>query len=171
MTRLHSLRILDRITVFAIAFTASTLSQAAAPLQPEGLSWNPSWAKFRPLEYVLTGVAGVASVGIYFCLKPPTQPHWTGGILFDDSARDALRVRSPNGLARVRSLSDLAALTSVALVVGVDSLVVPLARGKSDVALHHSTSFVVLVPQRHSLAGTPTHRQRPQVYRAPITRA
>jgi membrane-associated phospholipid phosphatase len=135
MTRLPSLRILDRITVFAIAFTASTLSQAAAPLQPEGLSWNPSWAKFRPLEYVLTGVAGVASVGIYFYLKPPAQPHWTGGILFDDSARDALRVRSPNGLARVRSLSDLTALTSAALVVGVDSLVVPLARGKSDVAL------------------------------------
>jgi len=135
MARLPSLRILEKMAAFAVAFSATAFGHAAEPSQSESLSWNSAWAKFRPLEYVLTGVAGVASVSAYFYLKPPEHPHWTGGILFDDNARDALRVRSPNGLARIRSLSDLTALTAVVLVVGVDSLIVPLARAKSDVAL------------------------------------
>jgi len=129
-------RKMDTLLAFAIAFTAATHSgHTAEHTQPGELRWDPAWAKFRPLEYVLTGVAGVASIGLYFYLKPPAQPRWTGGILFDDAARDALRVRSPDGLARVRSMSDVTALASAVLVVGIDSVVVPLVRGKSDIAL------------------------------------
>jgi membrane-associated phospholipid phosphatase len=119
----------------AIAILAGTPpAHADEPLRSGELAWNPNWPKFRPIEYVLTGAAGVASIGIYFYLKPPDEAKWTGGILFDDAARDALRVRSPGALKHIRLLSDVSAVSAAVLVVGVDSLLVPLARGKSDVA-------------------------------------
>jgi membrane-associated phospholipid phosphatase len=99
------------------------------------LSWKSDWPKFRPVEYVLTGVIGAASIGAFLLWKPPEQPHWTGGILFDEGARNALRLRSPDALKNIRRLSDVTALSSVVLVLGVDSILVPMIRSKSDIAL------------------------------------
>jgi hypothetical protein len=101
-------------------------ARADEPARPEELAWDPSWPKFRPSEYVLTGVTGIASLGAFFLLTPPSKPHWTGGILLDNALRDELRLRSPGLRDAARSLSNVTAISTAAIAVGVDSIIVPL---------------------------------------------
>jgi membrane-associated phospholipid phosphatase len=103
--------------------------QAAEPL-----AWNPAWHRFRPSEYVLTGVAAAASMGVYLGISNADPPRWTGGILFDEAVRNATRLHTRKRLGTARFTSDVFALTTVTWVVGLDSIVVPLARRKSDIA-------------------------------------
>jgi membrane-associated phospholipid phosphatase len=124
-----------------LAATAANLlgaGQAAADPEPQAesdLHWDPSWPQFRPLEYVVTGVTGVTAIAMYIYLPPQREPHWIGGILFDDAVRDALRVRSIPTLRTVRTASDAIGVTAVVLTVGVDSFAVPLLRGSPKVAV------------------------------------
>jgi membrane-associated phospholipid phosphatase len=99
----------------------------------QGLTWD--WPTFRTSEYVATGVVGAAALGVFVFGKPRSSPYWTGGILFDDAVRDAVRVRSPRTRDRLRVLSDVTGISSFVLLLGVDSLAVPLLRGSSQVAL------------------------------------
>ncbi len=99
----------------------------------EPLSWNPAWPKFRPVEYAVTGVAGLASLGIYFGVRNASEPRWTGGILFDDAVRSGIRLHTRRTLGTARFTSDVAALATATWVVGLDSLAVPVVRGKPDI--------------------------------------
>jgi hypothetical protein len=83
---------------------------------------------------VLTPLAGAGSLAVFYALKAPSEPHWTGGILFDDAVRDALHVHGESKLEFARKASDVTGLAAIVWSVGVDSLVVPLARGSADVA-------------------------------------
>ncbi|WP_394823447.1 phosphatase PAP2 family protein [Pendulispora albinea] len=102
---------------------------------PASLTWNSSWPTFRPVEYVVTGVAGAAAAALFLFARSPSQPHWTGGILFDDAARDTFRLRNPGARDAARKASDVTALTAMVLVYGVDSLLIPLVRKSDRVAL------------------------------------
>jgi len=116
--------------------TNAAADEAQTPTQdPSSLTWDPSWPTFRPAEYVLTGVAGAAALGTFLFVKPPTVPHWTGGILFDDAGRDAFRLRSPSARDFSRHLSDYTAAGAVVLTIGVDSILIPLLRKSDRVAL------------------------------------
>jgi membrane-associated phospholipid phosphatase len=96
------------------------------------LSWN--YPKFRPVEYVATAALGAGWFAVFFLAKGRSTPRWTGGILFDDAVRDAVRLRSPGARDAVRGLSDIMATSTAALAVGLDALAVPLFRGRSDIA-------------------------------------
>ncbi len=124
------------VTAFVgLALAVMTMARAcAADGGRNDLAWNAAWPTFRPAEYVVTATAGMASLLAYFALPIRDQPRWSGGILFDDAARDALRVRSPTARDRVRALSDVTALSTLVWAVGVDSLLVPLARNSGSVA-------------------------------------
>ena len=110
----------------------------ARPYRADGdrneLAWNAAWPTFRPAEYVVTATAGTAALLAFFALPMREEPRWTGGILFEDAARDALRVRSPAARDLVRTLSDVTALSTLIWTVGIDSLLVPLARRSGSVA-------------------------------------
>ena len=106
--------------------------------EDRALVWNQDWPQFRPVEFVVTGIAGPVAIGMYYLVRPQQSPHWIGGILFDDDVRNALRLRSPEGLKTVRFLADAVDVTSVVLVVGVDSMVVPLIRRSVDVGVQLS---------------------------------
>jgi membrane-associated phospholipid phosphatase len=111
----------------------------ASEKKTEGkLAWDPRWPRFRPIEYVVTGVGGPIAIGMYYLLKPQPTPNWIGGILIDDDVRDALRMRTNSGLKTVRALSDAADTVLVVLVFGVDSVLVPVLRGSWDVAFQVS---------------------------------
>lgn len=99
----------------------------------KSLSWNPAWPRFRPVEYAATGVIGGAALTAFFVLKARREPSFSGGILLDDEARDALRLRSPTARDRARKFSDLTALSAL-LVLSIDSMLIPTARGSTDVA-------------------------------------
>lgn len=107
----------------------------AAGFQPERpLVWNPAWPKFRNSEFALTGIAGTATIGLYFGVPDAEQPRWVGGVFADDWLRGKLRLRTPNWRDRARHASDITALSTLVWAVGIDSLVVPVARHGPDVA-------------------------------------
>ncbi len=117
-----------------VAFLVLSPSPALADSPADSLSWDPNWPKFRPIEYVATGAVGTAAIAMYWILPPQQEPHWIGGILFDDPVRNALRLRSASALQTVWTLSDALDLTLVAMVFGVDSLAVPILRGSAGTA-------------------------------------
>lgn len=121
-----------------VTVAASLLRAEFAEAQTRGepsakLSWpHPT---FRPAEYVVTGIFGLAAAGVFLMAKGPATPRWTGGILFDNAVRDALRLRTPSGRDASRTAGDVTAFTAVLVVAGVDSLLVPLVRGSGEVAV------------------------------------
>jgi len=98
------------------------------------LHWDEERPRFRPAEYVATIAVAPLSVGAYFGFGDQQTPKWTGGILFDDAARDALRIRGAQGLRAAWAMADASGVLLVALSVGLDSVIIPLVRGSSDVA-------------------------------------
>ena len=121
-----------RAFALATALAWSALSAPAHAAEP--LEWNPAWPRFRPSEYVVTGFAGAASLGIYFGIYNASEPRWTGGILFDEAVRGALREHTRRALGAARFTSDLTVLTSLTWTVSIDSLAVPLLRQRSEIA-------------------------------------
>jgi membrane-associated phospholipid phosphatase len=105
------------------------------PPQDHSLRWDEDRPRFRPVEYAATAVVGGAAIAMYYLLPAQREPHFVGGILFDNAVRNALRVHSPSALQTVWALSDAVDVSLVALVFGLDSFAVPLLRGSPDVAL------------------------------------
>jgi membrane-associated phospholipid phosphatase len=120
------------------------LASAADPVLPDPqaepppskeLQWNDDWPRFRPVEYVVTGVVGPAAIAEYIWLPGQRTPHWTATNAFDDAIRNAMRLRSASALSVAWTAADVVGVSVVVLAVGVDSLLVPLFRGSPDVAL------------------------------------
>jgi membrane-associated phospholipid phosphatase len=97
------------------------------------LVWNEAWPRFRPIGYVVTSASVLSAVAVTLFLHP-TKPHWTGGVLFDDAARDTLRARDPGVRDAIRLASDITLITTVAQDLLIDGALIPLADGSPDVA-------------------------------------
>jgi membrane-associated phospholipid phosphatase len=123
----------------ALPFVMLVLAQAVAPApqvpppDPPALKWSEEVPRFRASEYILTLTTGIAAIAEYVYLPEQKQPHWTGGVLFDDAVRSALRVPSPSTRQTLWQVAGVIGVSQVILVVGVDSVLVPLLRGSSDV--------------------------------------
>ena len=122
--------------VFGLSREARAGGASATPAgsdEDRELRWRGT--PYHPLEAVGTALAGGAALAVVFGTKPAAEPRLTGGILFDDAVRDGLRLRSPGARDAARAVSDVTAVASLVLVLGVDSLAVPLFRGSPGVAL------------------------------------
>ncbi|HEX4477147.1 MAG TPA: phosphatase PAP2 family protein [Polyangiaceae bacterium] len=115
-------------TVDATGAGATTSSDAS---EPPKLYWQ--WRKSPPLEYVATGLVGVGALGVFFLLKPQATPHWNSGILFDNAVRKTFRLHSPSGRDAARTFSNVTAITTLVLAVGVDSVLLPLVKKSPNV--------------------------------------
>lgn len=73
------------------------------------VTWNPAWPKFRTGEWIATA-AGLLTLGASRILPQRTN-HWQGGILFDEDARDVLRVGGVSGRRWARDASDIGLFT------------------------------------------------------------
>jgi membrane-associated phospholipid phosphatase len=118
------------------AQSAADPTSAAPPATSTSTSTANDWPYplFRPWEYVATGVVGVTAIGAYFLAKPQTNVHWEGGILFDNAVRSALMLHSQNARTAARTASNFTAVGAEVITIGVDSVVVPLARGQLTMA-------------------------------------
>ncbi len=133
---MESMRGVSALLAAFLTVLAPAIARAdPPPPERKPLRWDEDRPRFRPVEYAVTGVVGPVAIAMYIWLPSQRQPHWIGGILFDDAVRNALRVRSPSALQAVWTASDVVNVTDVVLVVGVDSLLVPLLRGSADVSL------------------------------------
>jgi len=102
---------------------------------PAGVDWSQDWPRFRPVEVAVTAVLTVQVATVFF-LYPDPQHNWDTGILFDDAARDALRIRSKKGRDNAAAVSDYIYYALAAYPMLVDTaLVTDLAHGKQDVAM------------------------------------
>src|SRR5688572_15436505 len=147
---------------------ATNVSFAEPAAEPSEFVWR--WPRFRTSEYITTGVVGAAALGVFFFAGLRDEPCWTGGILFDDAVRDAVRIRSRDGTATVRRLSDVTAIGVLLLTLGVDSLAVPLLRGSSWPAkTRPRTSSAAWARRLRSGAGTRRRGSPPRGCRAHTT--
>lgn len=122
------------MTTRALALLAALAFASDAHADDDAkLRWGHARPRFRPVEYVATGVLGPLAIAEYFAVPPQTSAHWTGGILFDDALRDAIRLRSPDALRASWAFADATGVTLVLLSVALDSLVIPLARGSPEI--------------------------------------
>jgi membrane-associated phospholipid phosphatase len=108
-----------------LALAASTFGRPCSAQTPQASLWKDSWPQFSTTEAVLTLSAGVGTVAL--ALVPPAEnPRWRGGILFDEGARDAMRVDDAEGRRSFRSIGDMSYYAAPLLPLLVDSFVVSL---------------------------------------------
>jgi membrane-associated phospholipid phosphatase len=113
---------------------AAVAIYADPPPEVPKLAWDDERPRFRPLEYVVTGVVGAGAFAEYMWVPPQSEPHWIGGILFDNAVRGAFRLHSPNAERAAFTASDVVDIATITIVMGVDSFAVPLLRRSPDVA-------------------------------------
>lgn len=86
------------------AILLSLLSSGSrAESEPDFYSLK-SWAPAQTWQYVAIPVLAATTVAIATINAP--EPHWTGGILFDNSARNWLRLQSPAARTHAATVSD-----------------------------------------------------------------
>ncbi len=116
--------------------TAPLPEPTAVPVsgRSDVVAWQPSWKRFRPAEYALTG-ALVAGTAAFIVFDEDPAPSWTGPILFEKGVRNALRLSSPEGRRNAQTLGDAFYYGGLAYPFVVDVLAVALiAHQKPDVA-------------------------------------
>ena len=107
----------------------------AEPRSPED-AWPASWKRIGPVETAAIGGLGLGALLLEVVAKAPSNPRWDSPILFDDSARNALRAGSATGRSRAATASDFGYLGLPIYAVGVEAgLVTWLGKDKADVAL------------------------------------
>jgi membrane-associated phospholipid phosphatase len=99
--------------------------EAAGRTKPaHRLKWR--WRRANVVDYAAIAVIGGAYLYSELVMSQGTEPRWTGGVLFDDGARDAFRARSADGRVRAGRWSDYLSLAAPAVAL-FDTLVIPLA--------------------------------------------
>jgi membrane-associated phospholipid phosphatase len=97
---------------------------SALPGRPERtgdeLTWR--WSRFSTTDYVITGAGGALTLAAAI-IKPVSKPAISGGILFDDNLRNALRPQGIQTRYIFRDASDVGLSLTVTWPFFVDSLV------------------------------------------------
>jgi membrane-associated phospholipid phosphatase len=113
------------------------------------VEWSDAWPRFRSWEYAGTAGFGAATWALSRYGSLPSQPKWRGGVLFDDTVRDWLRVDTRAGRERAGAISDIVWLGGSALPFIVDLPVVLLAHRQPGVAFQ----LLMMVIEAYAFAG------------------
>ncbi len=86
------------------------------------IKWDPEWPRFSTADWIITGTGG--AIAIAFAIIPPFKKHsLSGGILFDDAARNALRLPTSEGRYVARDASDVILSLEATWPFFVDALI------------------------------------------------
>ena len=137
------------------------------PHRHEGkqLAWDPSFDRMERPEMVVTAAAaGIALAG---AILKPLATGWSGGVLFDNAARDALRLSSYQARLDIRDASDvgLGLITSFPVIFD-SALVAYWYRGSDEVAIQMTLIDAEAFAISAALQGTANYfggRARPYV--------
>jgi membrane-associated phospholipid phosphatase len=83
----------------------ATASKAAQAADPQTVEWSPTWKKVEPWEVGGTFAFLGAAIGIEVIASAPAQPHFRGGILFDNWVRKELRGQTQASQSRAQQWS------------------------------------------------------------------
>jgi membrane-associated phospholipid phosphatase len=108
-------------------------SHAQSEAEPEFYSFK-TWAPVQTWQYVAIPTVALTTL-VIAATTNPSEPRWTGGILFDDSARNWLRLHSAVGRTNAATASDFFLYAVGTLPFLVDAvLLTGFSRGRMDLA-------------------------------------
>lgn len=112
----------------------SVAAQSVSPDAPGAPAWAPRReVRTGPADLVVTAAALGVMVGA--SQATPRAEHLRGGVLFDEGARDALRIATPEGRLRARATSDAGLVAALSAPILLDALLVSWAyRGDARLA-------------------------------------
>jgi len=84
-------------------------------------------------EIAITGAIGIEYGFVEFFAPVPKSAGWTGGILWDNAVRDAMRLHSKDGRHVAGEISDYFTLVPQVQVLVLDSILVPMATDRLNV--------------------------------------
>ncbi|HEX6275575.1 MAG TPA: phosphatase PAP2 family protein [Polyangiaceae bacterium] len=107
----------------------------AARAEEEQVEWNPDWPRFRKAEIAFTAGMSLQFAAASF-VYPQLENTWKGGVLFDDAARNALRLETRSARDTAQKVGDMLYYGLVAYPLVVDTAIVTWGiHGAGDVAL------------------------------------
>jgi membrane-associated phospholipid phosphatase len=122
---------------FVVAALWIAPASAAGAVEGEPLSdgWPAGDLRVSLAEGAV--IAGLSAGALLVqALKAPDNPRWTGGILFDDGVRNALRASSARARTNAGTASDIGYVGLALYPVIIDAgLVVWLGKGRADAAV------------------------------------
>jgi membrane-associated phospholipid phosphatase len=131
----HSLRRLVLPWGVGLATALAALAVTPDARAEESVAWNPEWPRFRKAEIAFTAGMTLQFAAANF-LYPQLENTWSGGILFDDAARNALRLETRSARDTAQKVGDAIYYGLVAYPLVVDTAVVTWGiHGADDVAL------------------------------------
>jgi len=83
--------------------------------------WDPAWSRASVADYVIIGGSG--TIALAAAIVSPLPPHARGGVLFDESVRDALRLSTPEARYAARDTSDVLLSLSATWPFFVDAMI------------------------------------------------
>ncbi len=146
ITSTHARRFVVAIVVGTALAHSSAARADEMPAPPRGAIPSPAehddakvpplywdWAHFSTGDYVITGAAG--AVALAAAIIKPQPRHAIGGVLFDESVRNTLRIGNTSTRYIARDISDVGVSLAVTWPVFVDSLITAWwYRGSREVA-------------------------------------
>ena len=145
-------------SIQSIPFSLVPHSREGLPLQ-----WDPSRRRFQMSDWFVT--AAGAGVALTSAIVKPAPAPWRGGILFDEEARNALRMRSEDSRGFARDTSDVLISLSVMGPFLIDVLVTAWwYRGSKDVAQEMALidlETLAIAAAVHGTISTFAGRERP----------
>lgn len=123
----------DVVASFGTVVGSSSLRSSSGA--QHRISWREDWPRYSFDEAILSLGLGALLVAAEVLPTSTTSANWTGGILFDDQAREGLRLRSFDGRESAQLASEILQWVLIATPFVVDAIaVVGFGDGNWDAA-------------------------------------
>lgn len=124
----------------AFALVAGLSAPAAAAEDYETRSarslWREEYPQFSALGGFLT-TSSMLGIAVFLVMDEPKEARWTGGILFDDAARDAFRLKDADARKVAWKVGDITYWASPIVPYAIDGVIVALlARDDPKLAMN-----------------------------------
>jgi membrane-associated phospholipid phosphatase len=117
---------------------ASRNALGAEPAEKAGAAslWRDEYPQFSALEGFLTS-SSMLGIAIFLAMDEPKEAKWVGGILFDDAARDAFRLKDRDARRTAWRVGDITYWASPIVPYAIDGVIVALlARDDPKLAMN-----------------------------------
>jgi membrane-associated phospholipid phosphatase len=125
--------------------------------------WDPAWARAGTADYFVIG--GSASLALAAAIISPLPNHAYGGVLFDESVRDAVRLSTSSARYAARDASDVLVSLSTTWPLFVDAMITTWwYRQSADVAYEMAiidAEALTITAALQGVTNTIASRERP----------
>ncbi len=131
---MSSIRRFSALLLVALTIQLFTAVDATAQSSYEPFQWQPGWERAGWLTVGSIGALFAGGAGIQYGIGAPTEPNWTGPVLFDDAVRSSLLPSTQAGIERAGQVSDGLMAALIAAPVLIEPGMALLGHGNPDSA-------------------------------------